>query len=116
MNEINEVILNPWFFISFLGTAILLPICAYLFRGTDVFMFILIASMVYLLGTIGVTMIGNVPLNLTMAEINTEVASADAMKATREAVETKWNNWHTARTIAACVSLALLLWSLFKAK
>src|SRR5688572_10813811 len=66
MQSINKAILNPVFFISFMGTLILLPLCTYLHYRQPVspkFILLLIATALYLVGVFGVTIFGNVPLN-----------------------------------------------------
>src|SRR5687767_787996 len=65
MQSINRVILNPLFFMSFMGALILLPLSTWLHYTNPVslrFYFLLGATLAYGIGTFGVTMIGNVPL------------------------------------------------------
>ena len=59
---INRAIQNPLFFVSFFGTAILLPICTYLHYQqpvTPVFYALLAATVLYGLGVMAVTIYGN---------------------------------------------------------
>ena len=73
MQSINKEILNPLFFASFLGTLVLLPLSTYLHKGQPVssqFTLLLIATLIYAIGVIGITFFGNVPLNDTLAKVN----------------------------------------------
>ncbi|HEY5756244.1 MAG TPA: hypothetical protein VIU34_10485, partial [Steroidobacter sp.] len=60
MNSINAVILNPLFFLVFFGTALL---CLALLVGQLDSPWVVAGALFYLVGTLGVTMICNVPLN-----------------------------------------------------
>lgn len=117
MQNINRAILNPWFFISFIGTLVVLPICTWLlYRDghTAAFYGLLAASLVYLIGTFGVTALGNVPLNEALDKFDIKAASIQDIKAQRIHFEMPWNRLHTIRTIASFVAFALVLISLFK--
>ena len=71
MQSINRAILNPAFFLIFFGSAIFLCLGSvyglHLHKG--VFWLMLAASLCYLVGTLGVTIMGNVPLNLSLIHI-----------------------------------------------
>ena len=80
MQSINKEILNPLFFASFLGTLVLLPLSTYLHKGQPVssqFTLLLIATLIYAIGVIGITFFGNVPLNDTLARVNLHSASVE---------------------------------------
>jgi uncharacterized membrane protein len=112
MQSINKAIQNPLFFISFLGAALLLPICCYLQYSNALptkFYLLLAAAAIYLVGVIGVTILGNVPLNEALDKFNTTTSSTQEITAQRIAFEVKWNTLHTIRTIAAFISLVLVL-------
>jgi uncharacterized membrane protein len=59
----------------------------------------------YLLGTVGVTIVCNVPLNNRLATVHPQ--SADAASYWNEYV-TKWTTWNHARTVAALAAAAAL--------
>ena len=65
MQSINRAILNPAVFVVFLGSLLFLGVATiYEFHSNKwVFGFLLASSITYLFGTIGVTGLGNVPLN-----------------------------------------------------
>ena len=119
MQSINKAILNPFFFFSFLGTALLLPICTYFQYNkllTDCFWYLLGATLVYLIGVLGVTMFGNVPLNDKLEAFSIETASIENLKSMRSEFETSWNNFHFIRTLAAIVSFVLVILACLTAK
>jgi uncharacterized membrane protein len=112
MQSINKAIQNPLFFLSFLGTAVLLPVCCYMHYHLPLsakFYLLLAAGILYLAGVIGVTIFGNVPLNEALDKFNP--AAADAAEVTKQklAFMKQWNRLHTVRTIASFFSLLLVL-------
>lgn len=118
MQSINKAILNPWFFIIFIGTLLLLPLStwlAYKSTGTDqTFYLLLAASIVYTVGVFGVTGMGNVPLNEGLARFNIEGATLQEINAQRHAFESPWNRLNLVRTCANLLSLLLALIAVIK--
>lgn len=108
MQSINQVILNPLFFASFMGTLLVLPLCTYLHYHTPRFGFLLTASLLYTLGVFVVTVAGNVPLNQLLATFDLTTATPDAMATFRHHFQEKWNQWHLIRTIASFLALLSL--------
>lgn len=112
MQQINRAILNPVFFMSFIGTALLLPLSTWLHYGPVLnarFWLLLLASIVYLAGTFGVTMFGNVPLNDSLDAFNLSSASLEELSAQRARFEGPWNSLNIIRTLAGIVSLILII-------
>lgn len=112
MQSINLVILNPLFFASFIGTLLLLPAAAYCWYDGAMrarFLLLLAATVVYGVGTFGVTVFGNVPLNEALAAFPLDGAANEAMHTAREKFEKPWNAYHTARTWASVAALALVV-------
>ena len=112
MQAINKAILNPWFFVSFVGTLVLLPVSTFMHYGAPVsarFWCLLLATIVYGAGTFGVTMFGNVPLNNALEKFDLTSATIDAIKAQRLAFEKPWNSFHTVRTLASAAALLLVI-------
>ena len=112
MQSINRAIQNPLFFLSFFGTAILLPICCYMqyrLPPGNRFYLLLGAGILYITGVIGVTIFGNIPLNETLDKFN--LNNADAAETLKQKLNfmKQWNRFHTIRTIASCISLLLVL-------
>ncbi|MBL6444723.1 DUF1772 domain-containing protein [Fulvivirga sp. 29W222] len=118
MQSINKIILNPWFFIIFIGTLFLLPLATWLSyerAGTDQrFYLLLAASIVYAIGVFGVTGMGNVPLNEALARFNIETASLQEIHVHRSAFEVPWNKLNLIRTCANLLSLLLALMAVIK--
>jgi uncharacterized membrane protein len=112
MQTTNKAILNPVFFISFMGTAILLPVSTFLHYDSTIphrFLFLLTATLIYLIGGLGVTMFGNVPLNEALDAFNLQSASQEAIAAQRAKFEGRWNNLNTIRTISSTLSIILVI-------
>lgn len=110
MQSINREILNPVFFMSFMGTAILLPISVFLFRGQQpVFIFLLLASLAYLIGVFGVTVAGNVPMNDTLDKFDISSSTAEAIKQMRDNFESRWNFLNNIRTSFSVISIILVI-------
>lgn len=104
MQSINKVIQNPLFFLSFMGPVILLPVSTFLTYGNPTqFWLLLLASIIYIVGTFGVTIAGNVPLNEQLAKSD----PANAREA-RMRFEHPWNRLHSMRTIAGIIVTILI--------
>lgn len=115
--SINKVILNPWFFASFLGCLLVLPLASWLSHasGTQVsFYFLLAATLVYFFGVFGITMFGNVPLNNAVENFNIDRASAGEMLELRKLFEIPWNKYNLIRTLSAVLSFLLCIISVLK--
>ena len=110
--SMNRAILNPAFFIAFMGQAILLPFVTYWFfksgNGPQ-FGYVLGATLLYWLGCMLVTMFGNVPLNNTLEVLQIEQMTGEQMKVFRSGFEKKWNQFNLIRTISTLLSLLLLI-------
>lgn len=111
MQSINRAILNPAFYMVFFGAVILLPLNTYLNYDlyTNRFWLSLSASVVYILGLVGVTILGNVPLNEMLDKFMILDASVEEIKEMRKNFELSWNRFHLIRTIAVVLSLILFL-------
>lgn len=115
MQSINRAILNPAFFIVFFGSVVLLGIASiYEFHTNKVvFSLMLAASISYLAGTVGVTGLGNVPLNNQLDVMQLTETSPGTMAAFRKFYETNWNRLHLIRTTFAVVSFLLAVLAIF---
>jgi uncharacterized membrane protein len=109
MQSINRAILNPIFLLSFSGPVLFLPVVTFLSWGdTNQFTLLTLASILYIIGTFGLTMQGNVPLNNKLDKFDLHHASAKAMEEMRTTFEGPWNRLHTIRTIASIAATVLL--------
>jgi uncharacterized membrane protein len=106
MQRINDVILNPVFFLVFFGTAVLcLVLLVFYVSHLDRpgAWLACAAALLYLLGSIGVTMVCNVPLNNKLAAIP---ATATDLLAQWQAYRVPWTQWNHVRTIACTLAAA----------
>lgn len=114
MQAINRAILNPLFFISFMGTLILLPVCTWSFYEKNpslTFYLLLAATLLYAGGVFLVTMVGNVPLNDLLDGASLEKMSASELSALRNKFEPAWNLYHRIRTIISCICIAIVAYA-----
>lgn len=112
MQSINRAILNPVFFLTFMGTLVLLPLSAWFsYREglTAVCWYFLAAAVIYLLAVFGVTLAGNVPLNEALDKFDIARASQQQIAEQRAAFEKRWNGYHAVRTIAIILSAGLAI-------
>ena len=108
MQKINRAILNPGFFIIFFISLLALVVDTILhFESKLTFQLLLTSTIIYGLGTIGVTMMGNVPLNNQLDVLNLEKLSSVQLHEFRMHYELKWNRLHTIRTMAAVLAFTL---------
>ena len=109
MQSINVVIINPMFLGVFMGTALLCVIIAIAasFQWHDPgTIWRLTGALLYLIGSIGVTMVFNVPMN-------NDLAAADPSTPDGQLVWkiylTNWTVWNHVRAVASIVASALLI-------
>lgn len=105
MNSINRVILNPVFFLAFFGTGILGLVLMILSASRPEGFDLLLASGagVYVLGSIGVTMVYNVPLNNRLMAVS---PTANDLAAQWAAYRGPWTRWNHVRTVACLLATA----------
>ncbi|WP_343642512.1 anthrone oxygenase family protein [Chryseobacterium sp.] len=110
MQNINREILNPVFFMSFMGTVVLLPLSTFLLRGQQpVFIFLLLATLAYLIGVFGVTVAGNVPMNDTLDKFDISGSTAEAIRQMRENFENRWNFLNNIRTVFSVITILFVV-------
>ena len=112
MQSINRVILNPLFFLVFLGTAIaclILMISLYWRWEEAGSVYLLAGSLLYLVGTILVTIVFNVPRNEALDKLEPD---------SREAAELwsrylrEWTAWNHVRTLTCTLGLVSFILAL----
>lgn len=109
MQRINIDVINPWFMLIFMGTAVTsaalliwttiqwhLPGAAWRLSG----------AVLYLIGTFAVTICFNVPLNNRLAKL--DPTTEEAAHLWDHYLKT-WTAWNTARTAAALAACAMLI-------
>lgn len=112
MQAINEVIVNPFFAASFFGAPVFLSSAAVLHAHRSFsrrFVLLAGASVIYLVGGLGVTVGGNIPLNETLARFHLATASPEQIATARLRFAAPWNKWHTVRTLASTAALTLVV-------
>jgi uncharacterized membrane protein len=106
--SINITVYNPWFMGAFLGTAaacFLLAVSSLLKWQRPGAAYLLVGSLLYLVGTVLVTILFNVPLNDALAIV--DPGSADGASLWSSFLP-NWTNWNHVRTAAALVAAASL--------
>lgn len=118
MQSINTAILNPAFFVCFIGPLLLFPVAAWSVYSIDkpCFWLLVAAGGIYMAGVFGVTIAGNVPLNDRLAASDINSASATQLENMRRLFAPAWNRLHLLRTSAAVVSFVLSVLSLLRIK
>ena len=109
MQAINIAVINRSFMLAFFGTAALccaLLVAAILRWNDGSSELLLIGSLLYLVGTIGVTVAFNVPLNNALATVRPETADAASLWA--HYLE-RWTMWNTVRTVAPTAAMILFI-------
>jgi len=112
MQSINIVVINPVFLGLMLGTAVAcagLLLVSLLNWGDPRSAKLLLASLVYLVGTLLVTLAFNVPWNNALAAV--DPTSAEGASLWRRYLD-RWTNWNHVRGAAALLTAALLTLSL----
>lgn len=107
MQSINITVLNFTFLGTFIGTAILCALLAaasWFWWGQPNAILIMLASLIYIVGCFGVTIVCNVPMNNVLAAVQSNAPDAADTWSRYLRV---WTNWNHVRTLAALVSAVL---------
>ena len=107
MQSINVVVINPSFMGAFFGTAVLSLFAggiALASWGSPSASYFFSAALFYLVGTILVTILGNVPLNNQLAAV---VATDPGTHEVWEHYLDRWVMWNHVRTAAAMIAALL---------
>ena len=110
MQAINVAVINPMFLGVFLGTAALCAgavVVSLLRWERPGAAFLLAGAALYLVGTFGVTMAANVPLNNTLAQLTRDNPEAPRRWAGYVSRWTTWNHVRTAAALAAAGSFMI---------
>ena len=107
MQSINITVINPWFMAAFFAPAvagILLSVSLLFQWQPTIGAYLLTASLLYLIGTIGVTVVGNIPLNDALAVVIPNSVEASNLWSR---YLTDWTFWNHVRTAAALLAATL---------
>jgi uncharacterized membrane protein len=105
MNSINVVVINPSFMLVFMGTSLA---CLALAAGSYLWWpqlsgkLVLVAALLYLVGSFGLTMVLHQPMNLKLAGMQ----PAQALAFWPQYVET-WTTWNHVRTAVSLVAAVM---------
>jgi uncharacterized membrane protein len=108
MQSINITAISPLFMTVLFGTAaacLFLAISSLSKLPQPVATYLLLGSLLYLLGTIVVTITFNIPLNDALAKVEPNSPEGASLWAS---YLTTWTNWNHLRTISALIAAALL--------
>jgi uncharacterized membrane protein len=109
MQSINVTVINPLFMAAFLGTGAacaVVTIFSLLSWHSPGRGFLLVGSLLYLFGTILVTIAFNVPRNEALAAVDAESAEGAQLWAS---YVPSWTAWNHVRTVAALAAASALL-------
>ena len=112
MQSINVAVFNPWFMGAFFGTAaacVLVVVFSLLRWNEAGAVYLLSGGLLYLIGTILVTIAFNVPRNNALAAADPQNADGARLWAS---YVTSWTAWNHVRTVAALAAAALLTFAL----
>lgn len=114
MNAINVTVINRWFVGLFLGTGIfsfVLVIASYFNDLAFQTYYLIAASVCYLIGTVAVTFLFNIPLNDELCE---EIPSSAAGEQFWFHYLKRWTFWNSFRATAALFAMVLFLLSVYQ--
>ncbi|MGG1517788.1 anthrone oxygenase family protein [Paenibacillus oryzisoli] len=109
MQSINTTILQSSFMVVFMGTTVLsvvLGIVSFIKLGKTSALYVIIGSLLILVGVFLVTTLFNVPLNDTLAAVTS--GSAEGAQAWKEYLDS-WMPWNHVRTIASIGALIFFI-------
>ncbi len=112
MQVINDVILNPTFVVVFMGTAVVSIgwlVSALMGWREHGGVYLILGSVIYLVGCILVTIIFNVPMNNALAAVPPTDPNSVAIWSDYLVRWTLWNHVRTVAAIVATVSFMLAL-------
>ena len=113
MQHINRVILNPLFLLVFIGTAVLCIaqiIFAMRLWPTPTAVYLVVGSLVYLLGSLVVTAAVNVPLNNALDALDPNHSASASQWANYLRSWTTWNHLRAIASVIATVLLVIGVW------
>ena len=112
MQSINVTVLNPWFMGAFFGTGVacIVALISSLMRWHEPgAVYLLVGSVLYLVGTLLVTIVFNVPRNQSLASVAPADPDAASLWAGYVASWTAWNHVRTVAALAAAAAFSVAL-------
>lgn len=114
MQSINVAVLNPVFFAAFFGTAALSAlalIAGFMTWSAAGARYLAVGALLYLAGTIAVTMVCNVPLNNKLARV---APDSDEGALLWQRYLSDWTAWNHVRTITSLAAAAAFIMALVR--
>ena len=112
MQSINIVVINPLFFLAFFGAGIVAlatTLVSLTGDGSSAHTAVIAGTVLYVVGTIGVTIVGNVPLNNRLADVDPESPEGSEVWQHYLSRWTFYNHVRTMAALAACASFVVAL-------
>ncbi|MCV9961625.1 DUF1772 domain-containing protein [Pararhizobium sp. BT-229] len=105
MQSINVVILNPLFALAFFGTALLslVLVAGGFMTGSPARFYMIAGGLLFLAGTIGVTVVFNVPMNNALEGLQPQSEEAARLWSSTYLVD--WVRWNHVRTLSSIGAL-----------
>lgn len=116
MQAINRAILNPAFFLVFLGAPVAIAVATVVSFVDDANAragLLAFAFVLYLTTTVITTAVGNIPLNDQLEAFDASGATSDEINAARVGYEHPWNRWHDVRTVSSASAFVLCVLAAF---
>lgn len=111
MQAINRFIIRPSFLIVFLGTGVLLITACFLIEYSHPsFLFLVLATLAYVVTCLISTIAFNVPLNNKLDSSDSQ--SSEGLEFWQQYLDT-WTKWNHVRSLACVVSTVLLVFVSF---
>ena len=108
MQQVNRVIQNPLFLLVFIGTGLvcLLLVIGAPFSGRPGTVWIVVGGLLYIVGSIGLTAVVNVPMNNRLDAANPLTDQGAAIWAD---YLNRWTAWNHVRALACTAAMAALV-------
>jgi uncharacterized membrane protein len=116
MQSINRAILNPAFFLVFLGAPMAIAVATVVSFVEDANAragLLAFAFVLYLTTTVVTTAVGNIPLNGHLEAFDARRATGAEVDAARGGYERPWNRWHDVRTVSSASAFVLCVLAAF---
>jgi uncharacterized membrane protein len=113
MQSINVVVINPLFMVALFGTALAcvgLAVSSVFIWDEPSAVYLLGGSLLYLVGTVAVTIVFNVPRNNALAAVEADTADGADLWPRYVAGWTAWNHVRTTAALAAAALLTIALY------
>jgi uncharacterized membrane protein len=107
MHQINTVIVNSWFLLTFLGAPLLAALAAVLTLKRPRVLACTTTGFAFALATFVITVSVNAPLTDTLLALGTSDPAA-----ARQGFEQGWSAWNTGRAVTSTLAVVCLGWAL----